>query len=358
MTDPKRRLRKAAKKTAQERAARQDGQPIDPVKLRRRIRKGAALGDLCEQFDASPRRVREAIKALEAAGVMIARNGDHYHIADRPQVPQRFTLESDAEGVYRIGLISDTHLGSTSCRYDVLEDAYDWFAAEGIRTVYGAGNWIEGIARFNRTELEPGCATWDGQLRNFLDRYPRREGITSYWVSGDDHEGWLQQREGIDVGRWMEDAAREAGRDDLVSLGYVEAFIRLQRKGKPRASAKMLVQHPGGGSSYAISYLPQKLVESLQPGEKPAVLALGHVHKSGYFNVRGVHVVLVPSTKDQDTFHRKKRLDSHIGCVILELRQDERGAIYEVLPRFRRYFDRSYYSRQFELPSGHGREQV
>ena len=348
---PKKALADARKETKAERSERE----IDTTRLKRRLRgEGSSVLELCDTFDATPRRVREALRRLTDRGVMIGRNGDHFFLSTVPAGPNPHILESTADGFYRVGLISDTHLGSTACRYDVLEDAYDWFAAEGISHVYGAGNWIEGIdkGRIGYAELEPGCATWDGQMQNFLERYPQRDGVTSYWVSGADHEGWLQKKEGIDVGRWLEDSAKQAGRDDLVNLGYAQAFIRLQRHGKPRASAKMLIQHPGGGSSYAYSYAPQKRIESAQPGEKPAVWVFGHWHKSGYFNARGVHAILCPSTKDQDVFHMQKGLDSHVGCIILEMRQDERGAIYEVTPRIRRHFDRGYYNHQYELPSG------
>jgi hypothetical protein len=249
---------------------------------------------------------------------------------------------------YRFGLIADTHLGSKHCRLDVCEDLYDWFAREGIKTVYHAGNWIDGEARFNKHELVPEAHGMQAQLDYFVEHYPQRDGIETHYVTGDDHEGWYAQREGVDIGRMLQDTAHRAGRRDLVHLGYKEAFITLEHPGTKK-HARLLIDHPGGGSSYAVSYAAQKRVESAQGGEKPAIWCFGHWHKSGYFVARGVHCILVPCTKDLDTFGRKKGLEYVVGGVIVEAHQDAGGAITQLDPRFKLFFDRGYHNGQFNL---------
>jgi len=74
----------------------------------------------------------------------------------------------------------------------------------------------------------------------------------------------------------------------------------------PKGKAIMKLMHPGGGSAYAVSYRPQKIIESFQDGEKPHILLLGHYHKSLKVEIRGVVTILVPSCQDQTPFMRRQ----------------------------------------------------
>jgi len=96
--------------------------------------------------------------------------------------------------------------------------------------------------------------------------------------------------------------------------------------------------HPGGGSSYAISYKPQKTVESYSGGDKPQILCIGHYHKMGYFEERNIHVVLVPSCQNQTPFMRKRQLKSVVGAVIIEFNVSEDGSVNRFKPEFLKCF--------------------
>ena len=213
----------------------------------------------------------------------------------------------------------------------------------------GGGNWIEGEARFNRTDIN--IHGMDAQVEYLVRNYPQRKGLVTYAVTGDDHEGWYAQREGIDIGRHVANQMRNAGREDWVNLGYMESHIKLVNANTGK-HAIMAVVHPGGGSSYADSYVVQKIIESLEGGEKPAVALYGHYHKCLAGEYRNVWWVLVPSTKDQDVFMRKKRIRSVVGGGIITLEQDPKtGAITGMTPKLWRYFNKSYYNDRWS-PSG------
>jgi hypothetical protein len=107
----------------------------------------------------------------------------------------------------------------------------------------------------------------------------------------------------------------------------------------------LVVMHPGGGSSYAYSYRPQKIVESLSGGEKPGVLIIGHYHKLSCNLIRNVWMLQAGTTMDQSVFMRKKGLEAHVGGFIVTLQQDaETGAIFRCVADQRVYFDRAYYN--------------
>jgi hypothetical protein len=174
--------------------------------------------------------------------------------------------------------------------------------------------------------------------------YPRL-GIPTYAVTGDDHEGWYIKREGIDVGRYCESVTQDAGHD-WRDLGFMESDVVLQNANSG-ATAILRVCHPGGGSSYAHSYRPQKIIENYEGGEKPAVLLLGHYHKLDGGNVRNVWFGQTGCRQDQTPFMRKKSIEAHVGGIIIEIEQDPAtAAIIGFKPDMRRYFNKAHYVKQ------------
>jgi hypothetical protein len=257
---------------------------------------------------------------------------------------------SRPDNTFLFGAVADSHLGSKYERLDALNDIYNRFEKAAVDRVFHCGNWIEGEARFNRTDIK--IHGMDAQLDYLADHYPAKPGIVTYAVTGDDHEGWYAQREGIDIGRHAENVMRRAGRNDWVNLGYMEAHIRLVNANTGKW-VTLAVVHPGGGSAYADSYVVQKILESLDGGEKPAVALYGHYHKMLAGEYRNVYWALIPSTKDQDVFMRKHKLRSVVGGGIIGLDQDpETGAITGMTPKLWRYFNKGYYENERWSHSG------
>jgi len=310
---------------------------------------------IAAKFSLTPAEVAAKCAALAQQGYNVFASGATVSIEKRP-VPNAsgliadrglYTWDSDENGEYKFGVVSDNHLGSKYAREDVLHDLYDWFASQGITRVYNAGNWIDGEARFNKFDLK--VHGMQAQIDYFCANYPRRPGITTYYVAGDDHEGWYCKDNGVDIGTLAEVTGREKfGRDDLRYLGYMESYIALTHR-ETRKTSQLMVVHPGGGSSYAISYAPQKFAEALQGGEKPAVIIFGHWHKMDVFNYRNVWLIQAGTTEDQTPFMRKQKLEAHVGGLIVSLKQDEKGGIMECTTTQRRYFDRGYHNGSFSM---------
>lgn len=247
----------------------------------------------------------------------------------------------DGDAWTKIGLVADTHLASHFERLDALNAQYDLFAREGVTDVFHAGNIVDGyIPRINGGSVYE--TTVDGQALYCARVYPQRPGITTHFITGDDHEGWWQ-KEGFNFGAYLQMVCERMGRTDLKYIGHVEADVEL-RCGE--FVNRMKIQHPGGGSAYARSYKGQKMVESFQGGEKPTILVQGHYHVSGYSFDRNVHIIGMPGFKDQDIFGRKQHLRYEIGGVILEFKMSSKtGAITRMRPEFTLYFDRGFYKK-------------
>lgn len=312
-----------------------------------------SLESICDALDRSPKTVKDAISRLQNSGYNLKVHEDNISLdpVDQPSVitsAMSHDLSDYSQKWWKFGLCGDKHLCNMHARLDVLKLLYDLYEAEGIDTVYDTGNWIDGEARFNRSELL--VHGMDAQIDYWIDNHPQRKGITTYFVAGDDHEGWYQQRECIEIGRYAQMRAEKAGRNDLVYLGYAEARVVLKAKHGERV---MMVNHPGGGSSYAVSYKGQKHVESLQGGEKPAIILQGHYHKFNYGYPREVHVVDSSTVCDQTLFMRKRNLQAHVGGQIIEAMQAPDGRITRFRCEFLPFYDRGFYehnSRKFGLP--------
>lgn len=274
--------------------------------------------ELSDVLDVGVGKIKRAIEELREHGHNIKIDGGTilfgYGIDKKD--PTTLNIKKMSKNTYKFGACGDNHMGSKYERMDVLNALYDEYERQGITTVFNTGNWIDGEARFNKTDIH--TFGMGNQIDYFIKNYPQRKGVKTYFVSGDDHEGWYNQREGINIGQFAEFKAKDAGRNDLIHLGYMEHDTVIKAK---NGETVIRTVHPGGGSSYAISYAVQKIVESYQGGEKPHILLCGHYHKAGYDYVRGVHVIqtgcFTGMTKIETDKGRKNIKDIVVGDMVL-----------------------------------------
>ncbi len=311
-------------------------------------RDGATLAQLCLRSDANTGDVLDEIGLLTERGLNIVRTGDLFRIEKTMpvgNVGERVSFTTDDRNRIKFGISSDKHYGSKYCREEIIENLYAWFADEGVNAVLDAGNYIEGESRFNKYDINQHGL--EAQAQHIAETLPQHPGLVTYAVSGDDHEGWYAQREGLDIGRYVESTFRHAGRDDWVNLGYMEAYVDIVNA-QTGVVSKALVMHPGGGSAYATSYKPQKIVEGFEGGEKPALLFIGHYHKLGIYLIRNVWTLQCGCAQDQTPFMRKRGIDPHIGGIVCEVEQDpETGALISCKTEIRRFFNRGYYNNRW-----------
>ena len=321
-------------------------EPIDMGKLMAIIRKGPVnVTELANKFNVSPKAVVKVLKTLQDGKVILEVQEDTVSLGKQikpSEAPFVIDWRKHKETVTPIGLIADTHIGSKYERLDALNSFYDRCWAAKVKHIYLAGNMIEGDARFNTFSRY--VSGVEDQVKNFVQKFPYRTGITTHFLTGDDHEGWYVQRENLNIGEYIELKAQQARRKDLVYIGHLERDVEFKQAG---GSSILRVIHAGGGSAYATSYTSQKYVEMLQGGEKPAIVAIGHFHKFDWCYPREVHCIQVGSFKDQDDWMRKKRLQSVVGGCIAWVRQADNGIFTSVKVEFFPYFDKRYYTHQW-----------
>ena len=293
--------------------------------------------DIAIKFNVPLQVVEDTISDMESEKVMINKIDDKYSILDSPVEGGKYHLDPSMwrGDKLRFGFTSDNHMCSHFERNDVLNLIYDVCEGEGIGVVLNGGNWIDGEARFNKNEIH--TVGFENQIMYAAKNYPYREGIQTWFVSGDDHEGWYNQRDGINSGDRFQDTREKLGMFDMKHLGYVEADIDLN-EGNFDQDSWLRVMHAGGGSSYATSYSAQKIVESLQGGEKPSVLMIGHYHKLLYAYIRNVHTVQMGCFTGNTSIRIKngyKRIrDIQIGDEVLTHKGRYRKVSKLMTPRY------------------------
>ena len=330
-----------------------DTAPVEPLPdaLVKALKQGPlslrALADVCQ---VTPGQALDGLLALQVRGINACQLGELWSLESQPATPEQagrtFSYTSRADNHFLFGGMGDNHSGSKWERQDVLEDLYDRFYAAGCNRVFNAGNWLEGEDHKNKFDLL--VHGMEDQVVYLVTRYPHRPDMDTYAITGEDHEGFFCRRESVDIGKFTERMMREAGRSDWHDLGFLEARVELVNANTGKRGS-LVVMHPGGGSAYALSYRPQKILESMSGGEKPNVVLIGHYHKLSVNLIRNVWAIQVGCTQDQTIFMRKKNLEAHVGGVIVDLEQDpETGAIIACTPTLIHYYDKNYYNDRWK----------
>ena len=312
----------------------------------RQHKREVSIDAISDHFDVAIGKVRLALDTLRSEQKSIAVINENRISADfslPPSEPSRFDISKFDGRIIRFGLTSDEHLCSKYHRDDIREALFDIWELQGITDVYECGNMIDGEARFNKYDLI--VHGMQNQVDYFVENWPQRSGITTRFITGDDHEGWYVQREGINIGAYIEMCAQRAGRTDLQFLGHMEHDIII---GAKNGNAILRLMHAGGGSAYATSYSVQKIVESLTGGTKPSVMLVGHYHKAEYSYIRNVHVVQAGCVEDQTPFMRKLKIQAHLGGWTISFKVDDYGNIHEFTPQFHPFYDREYYEKNWQ----------
>ena len=242
------------------------------------------------------------------------------------QEPTTHNAKWDGTKVIKFGLMGDTQFGSKYAQITHLHNFYDLCAKEGITDVYHTGDITDGLKMRPGHEYELHEHAADGQLDYVVKHYPKREGITTHFITGN-HDASLYKHVGYDIGR-----AIAKDRPDMNYLGRDVAVVYLT----PNCTLEL--RHPWDGTAYAISYKPQKMVEAMESDSKPNILAIGHYHKAEYLFYRNVHVLQTGCFQGQTPFTRGKGISVHLGGWIITVRVSDDGTIQGFSQEFVPYY--------------------
>lgn len=287
---------------------------------------------------------KELKSVLSGMSGMVNVNGQHLSFNKGGVISDGVVKNPDMGKDVVFGVVSDTHLGSTSDRLDLMERMYDLFDSEGIKTVYHAGDLTDGFTVYAGHENH--VKTWgvDNQAVYAIQKYPFRKNIRTRFITGN-HDLKAMKKGGVDIGNQIVGGVRlvdpikgdvesVVGRDDLEYLGQYYRRVMFAN------DISLDLLHPDSGYAYAQSYFAQRYVNNLDGGDKPNVLIYGHLHQNIYLQYRNVQVLAGGTFQDQNEFSRRKGFPNTKGGWIVRMKIADHG-IERFIPEWIPQFDKA-----------------
>ena len=205
----------------------------------------------------------------------------------------------------KIGVITDTHIGSKYSEPARLQAVLDFFAEQGTDIICHCGDVTEGLSSRPGHVYELTDIGYHAQLDAAREAFEDTH-CPVYMIDGN-HDRWYLKSAGACI-------VQELCRDNkkLIYMGHDEGDLDIK-------GVKLRLWHGEDASSYAFSYRLQKIIESFTGGEKPQVLFAGHTHKSYYCFDRNVHCLSAGSMQKQSKWMRGKRIACHYGFWIVDI---------------------------------------
>ena len=292
-----------------------------------RLKKGCTRDDLRKKYRISNRVLDAALGELMDDGILVDDYGGLLKLC-KHVVPEenRYTLNWQGDKIIRFGMVGDMQINSKYTQLTYLHDFYDICHKEGIKKVYNTGDVDEGEEMRQGHKYECYTQGADDHVSEIVRVYPQRDGIETEFITGN-HDHSLIKRAGLDIGHTISQK-----RKDMKYLGQSAAIIELT----PNCTLEL--RHPGDGTAYALSYKTQKMIDAMQGGEKPNLLAIGHYHKVEYLFYRNVHAYQTGCFQAQTPWMKGKQISAHVGGWIVEVHVDNEGTVTRCKGEFFPYY--------------------
>ena len=236
------------------------------------------------------------------------------------KLPQRETEKRSfawGNNSFKFALIADTHNGHIKSSGEWWAKACHRIEQEKCSIAFHAGDISEGMSGRDGHVYELDAIGSTAQLDLTEARFKMCP-VPIHGITGN-HDLWAYKTTGLDFG--VELAKRMP--EQFHYLGQNEAVVTID-------GVKIMLSHPGDGSSYATSYASQKFVEALTGGEKPHILLMGHHHKSIFHVCRNVMVFEAGTLCGQTGWMRGKKLAAHVGFWIIEVWPSQDGGVERI----------------------------
>ena len=309
-------------------AVKDDSKKVDPSKKRegllKMIQSNSKLSQIMDKLGLSKYEVLGLVKEIESEGIYKIKDawddGEPIFTLEKSLIPERQVYQHaiGETSKFTFMVISDSHLGSKNEQLTFLHYLYDEAERRGITNIYHCGDISEGFKKSRDDHMYSlHSIGFDDQADYIIRNYPEREGITTFFITGN-HDHFHIQNGGANIGKRI-----SASRKDMQYLGINTAVIQLT------PNCKMELFHPQDGSSYALSYSGQKYLDSLSGGDKPHMIFVGHHHKYISMWYRNVWYFEVPSTHLQSDWEKGKRIRNDSGALIITVEVDSTGTLMD-----------------------------
>lgn len=227
----------------------------------------------------------------------------------------------------RYGVISDTHIGNVNYNAKLMDFAAKEFAKQKVDFVLHIGDIVDGWYQNRPASIFEQNAIGYDQQKELAIKELGKIKQPLYFITGNHEYNTYVRNAGVEIGKELEKGLKDLG-NEAHYLGNQEADLRLKN------GTLLRLAHPNGGTAYAISYKPQKIIESYEGGKKPHILHIGNFHKAEYLFYRNVHAFQAACMEGQTKFMRDLSLPAHQGFWIIDLATKNGGQVDRITPSF------------------------
>jgi predicted phosphodiesterase len=283
--------------------------------------------DLCDLMNMAPSKVEGLVNEAIAYGYRVKISDDRFSVNKELETPQdapstEVIIPKVAKSTVRLGIISDTHFGSKTCLREEIKNFVDTaYNDYGVRTMLHCGDIFAGIEVYHGQEAEVSHWGCDAQLSDAVENLPKKDGLEYYGILGN-HDVSYVKRAGVDIGDRF---ARL--RPDYHHLGELKERLIVNGIDIELIHLK--------SSAHARSYsLEKHIYQSISKINHPDVVLCGHRHTNGYFEIQGVHTLLIPCFEYASIHLKYCDFVPSIGGVIMDFILDDDDKLIRVSPTF------------------------
>lgn len=276
--------------------------------IERRIREAKKRGIFKDSSTTKNKYIEKIVEQYSDDELRIIANGKSQVL----ESSKKLNIDFDGKKV-RVGVLTDTHIGHKQFFEERLYAAFSEFHKEKVDMVLHTGDVTEGMSNRPGHIYELTHLGYEQQKDYAVKIFSQFTSAPIYAISGN-HDRWYIKSSGANI---IKDIDTEV--KNFHFLGHDEADIIINKKHKIR------LWHGEDGSSYALSYRVQKIIESLQTGDKPKVMFCGHTHKYVKLFDRNIHAISIGCIEDQTKWMRGKRIAANPGFGIYDITFNNNG---------------------------------
>lgn len=222
------------------------------------------------------------------------------------------------------GYLADTHLNSKYENLALLNKCYDEFAKRGIKTVFHAGDILDGWNVYKGQIYYVDRIGVSNQVKYCIDKYPARKGMVTYFIEGN-HDNHIFRSSSMRIGEMIQEK-----RQDLQCLGVYRGDINIVRKQSSQETTLIRLFHAEGGSIESYSAV-RRYIGRLGKADLPDYLLVGHYHCSDRPVIRGVKCIFGKTTQEITPYQVHKGFSASLGAWVITAKFDKNGKMVKTI---------------------------
>lgn len=235
------------------------------------------------------------------------------------------------------GFASDFHLGSRYDASDILGDVYDECEKRGVTALFCAGDVVNGP-----NEKKP--YNFEDTAYMAAEKIPERKGIKLYTIAGN-HDESASAFEDENI------LARLSSlRSDIIYLGEEVSDVIVNR-------ITMRLCHGSFKTYNDVSTRINAVYDELTKSYVPDIIALGHIHKSGYEEIDTCHIIQCGSLEENILTKDKFYITPERSMWFMHITYDRNGVPLSYTPELVTFPSRDKDVMQRKLEPRHGKKR-